>query len=749
VVPSPLFTGPQSRLWESSNSTSTRNSKRQTIKNLFRNKRKSQDVVVFQALADDTSNSTKPIIIDAQDGSKKASKDIETIEAESIDNKESSESVEESPKIEAVDVKEDDEDEDSETPKEDSTDVIDAVVEESTIAEEATKPTKNESKVSMFLDDVSEKLKAVSDDEEVEEAEKPKAVEKPKLPDPLDPYANLVYFSENADDVKVEMANNAAGETDGAEDTSAPDDPPSSMEQSKKKKKLFRMFGRKQDMPDSIADQKTSELKVSFPESGSQSSSSPEKQKKRGTVITRFFRAVALIVAISVVVPFVTEEVIDSRMALQPSERIRSREEIESPDLSFDTVAEDTESYKGEITAPSENTDAPSTVQGQGQQRVQPRVIGEGSSSIPLKEKRSAVFSYVTDVVREVGPSVVRVDTETNLEDGQPSPHPPGFVQQGQGSGLIFSVEGFILTNAHVVAEANKVTVTLTDGRIYNCQVMGSDEFIDIAVLKMLPRSQGLANLPVAELGDSDSLSVGQIVIAVGSPGGLDNTVTMGIVSGLERSSTMVGIPHKKVDYIQTDAAINPGNSGGPLVDVESGKVIGINAAIRAHMEGTSFSIPINRVREIMQDLSEGKQIHHGYLGLGLSTWTPDLGRQANENLDRDGGTHIPEVDGVLVTKVFPKTPAEGGGLRANDVILEIDNDKVKSADEARRLIDAAPVNKELSITVLRSQKQVILVVKPVDLTARIREMRKEQQRVITQDRLRYQELGPFRSMLQ
>jgi hypothetical protein len=500
VVPSPLFTGPQSRLWASSNSTSARNSKRQTIKNLFRNKRKSQDVVVFQAL-----NSTKPII-DAEDRDNKITKDENKIEAESIDNEESSDSVEESPESEVVDVKEDKDDEDSETSKEDYTDVIDAVVEESAIAEEVTKPKKEESKVSMSLDDVNEKLKAVSDDEEVQEAEKPKAVEKPKLPDPLDPYANLVYFSENADDVKEEMANDAVGEADGAENTSAPYDS-SSMEQSKKKKKkrFFGIFGPKQNMQDLSAYQNASELVVSFPESGYQSSSStPGKKKKRGKVVTSVLRAVALVVAISMVIPFVTEDVIDS------------------------------------------------------QQRLPPRAIGKGSSSIPLNEKRSVVFAFVTDVVREVGPSVVRVDTETHFQDGQPSPHPPGYVEQGQGSGLIFSADGFILTNAHVVEDANKVTVTLTDGRVYNCQVMGLDEIVDIAVLKIIPNSQGLANLPVAELGDSDSLSVGRIVIAVGSPGGLDNTVTMGIVSGLERSSTMVGIPHKKVDYIQTDAAINP-----------------------------------------------------------------------------------------------------------------------------------------------------------------------------------------------
>jgi S1-C subfamily serine protease len=137
-----------------------------------------------------------------------------------------------------------------------------------------------------------------------------------------------------------------------------------------------------------------------------------------------------------------------------------------------------------------------------------------------------------------------------------PGPQTPGFIQQGQGSGLIFSSDGLILTNAHVVEDASKVTVTLTDGRVYLAEVRGTDEIVDIAVLKILPNDNKLLvkDLPVADLGDSDELNVGQLVIAVGTPGGLDNTVTMGIVSGLERSSTIVGIPHKKVDYIQTDA---------------------------------------------------------------------------------------------------------------------------------------------------------------------------------------------------
>jgi S1-C subfamily serine protease len=316
-----------------------------------------------------------------------------------------------------------------------------------------------------------------------------------------------------------------------------------------------------------------------------------------------------------------------------------------------------------------------------------------------LAERRSmAALSFVSDAVHKIGPSVVRIDTETHMmeQDNGLPPRAPGFVQQGQGSGLIFSSDGLVLTNAHVVEDATKVTVTLTDGRVYQAEVKGADEIVDIAVLKILPQEGDgptLKNLPVAELGDSDCLHVGQIVVAVGSPGGLDNTVTMGIVSGLERSSTVVGIPHKKVDYIQTDAAINPGNSGGPLVDVESGQVVGINAAIRAHMEGTSFAIPINRCRQIMYTLADGKPVHHGYLGVSLATCTPEWARNNNANLDLNA-PRIPEVHGALVHKVFPRTPAEKGGLRMNDVVLAINGQTVTNSDDTRRLIDGAPVGK-------------------------------------------------------
>lgn len=374
-------------------------------------------------------------------------------------------------------------------------------------------------------------------------------------------------------------------------------------------------------------------------------------------------------------------------------------------------------------------------------------------ADVSVEERRAVSLGFVTEAVEKIGPSVLRIDTETHLLEeetvGLP-PRGPGFVQQGQGSGLIFSSDGFVLTNAHVVEDATKVTVTLTDGRMYQAEVKGADEIVDIAVLKILPERSAdgstlpLKDLPVAELGNSDKLTVGQIVVAVGSPGGLDNTVTMGIVSGLERSSHIVGIPHKKVDYIQTDAAINPGNSGGPLVDVQTGQVVGINAAIRAHMEGTSFAIPINRVQEIMHDLAEGREVHHGYLGISLASCTPEWARQNNYKMDAEFG-RVPEVYGALVHKVFPRTPAEKGGLRENDVLLEIGGKRVQSSDDARRLIDAAPMHQDLDVTLLRENRQISLTVQPVDLATRLREIRRERQQQMLNQRLRFQELGPFR----
>lgn len=382
------------------------------------------------------------------------------------------------------------------------------------------------------------------------------------------------------------------------------------------------------------------------------------------------------------------------------------------------------------------------------------------------KSYRTNAMGYVAEAVQKVGPAVIRIDTETDIEravhieqsssDGPDSstdfdmdgdysmeedddengmldaiPDRMKLIQQGQGSGFIFSSDGLIVTNAHVVQGASRVSVTLTDGRRFGAEVKGADEIVDIAVLKIMPSEKEddlSVPLPVAEFGDSDELQVGQFVVAVGSPGGLDNTVTMGIISGLKRSSEVVGLVHKKVDFIQTDAAINPGNSGGPLVAVEEGKIIGINTCIRANMEGTSFAVPINKVKAIMYDLADGKHINHGYVGISMASLTPDLARQNNADPNSPNGV-IPEVNGVVVTRVYPKTPAQEGGLRRLDVVVEIDGQPVERADDAQRMIDGAAIGEELQIKIIRNGQHMTLSVVPEDLGYKLHKMKEERLR--------------------
>eukprot|EP00559_Dactyliosolen_fragilissimus_P001338 CAMPEP_0184867354 /NCGR_PEP_ID=MMETSP0580-20130426/26159_1 /TAXON_ID=1118495 /ORGANISM="Dactyliosolen fragilissimus" /LENGTH=829 /DNA_ID=CAMNT_0027367583 /DNA_START=416 /DNA_END=2905 /DNA_ORIENTATION=+ len=391
---------------------------------------------------------------------------------------------------------------------------------------------------------------------------------------------------------------------------------------------------------------------------------------------------------------------------------------------------------------------------------------------------RTNAMGYVAEAVRKVGPAVVRIDTETDIEravqigqkidrfdrnnDGSGKilpredealddedgmldaiPDRMKFIQQGQGSGIIFSRKGLVVTNAHVVQEATRVTVTLTDGRRYKAEVKGVDEIVDIAVLKIVQAVNGKTNdgecdfsdsssthksLPVAHFADSDELQVGQFVVAVGSPGGLDNTVTMGIVSGLKRSSEVVGLMHKKVDFIQTDAAINPGNSGGPLVNVENGEVIGINTCIRANMEGTSFAVPINKVKDIMYDLANGKHINHGFIGISMGSLTPELAVQNNMDPNSPNGI-LPEVSGVVITRVYPKTPAEDAGLRRLDVVTEIGGKKVERADDAQRIIDGATIEENLEVKVIRDGKHISLTVKPEDLGYKLQRIKREREK--------------------
>jgi Do/DeqQ family serine protease len=331
------------------------------------------------------------------------------------------------------------------------------------------------------------------------------------------------------------------------------------------------------------------------------------------------------------------------------------------------------------------------------------------ASTPALQPLSTGSGSFVAAAVRQVGPAVVRIDTERTvtqqadpfLEDpffrqffGNEGMAPHEEHQRGQGSGFILDQSGVILTNAHVVDKADKVTVTLKDGRTFEGKVRGADPVTDMAVVKIEGK-----DLPTVKLGDSDQVEVGDWAIAVGNPLGLDNTVTLGIISTLKRTSAQVGIPDKRLDFIQTDAAINPGNSGGPLVN-ERGEVIGINTAIRADAMGIGFAIPINKAKAIKDQLAKGEAIAHPYLGVQMTTLTPALAQQ--NNTDPNAPFEVPEVNGVIVVRVLPNTPAAKAGIRRGDVITQIDQQAITTADQLQTLVESSRLGQSLQLKVLR-----------------------------------------------
>lgn len=332
--------------------------------------------------------------------------------------------------------------------------------------------------------------------------------------------------------------------------------------------------------------------------------------------------------------------------------------------------------------------------------------------------------NFVTAAVQQVGPAVVRIDTERivtrNFDPFFDDPFFERFFgdrfsqqpreerQRGQGSGFIVERDGIILTNAHVVSGADKVTVTLKDGREFEGKVLGKDEVTDLAVVNINGN-----NLPVAQLGESAGVQVGDWAIAVGNPLGLDNTVTLGIISTLNRSSSEVGIPDKRVDFIQTDAAINPGNSGGPLLN-SRGEVIGINTAIRANANGIGFAIPIDKAKAIKDKLARGEEIPHPYIGVRIANLTPEIARENNS--DPNSSIVLPETNGVLVVGVMRDTPAERAGLRRGDVIVEIDGTPVTTADQLQKMVDRSGVGKVLQVKLIRNNQTQQLSIKTAQL---------------------------------
>ncbi|MEO0353559.1 MAG: HhoA/HhoB/HtrA family serine endopeptidase [Cyanobacteria bacterium P01_A01_bin.3] len=340
--------------------------------------------------------------------------------------------------------------------------------------------------------------------------------------------------------------------------------------------------------------------------------------------------------------------------------------------------------------------------------------------------------NFVVRAVKRVEPAVVRIDTErTEIRQVRSRfspfsrepffrdflgedffsqmPQEEEYHTRGQGSGFIVDASGIVVTNAHVVDRADTVSVHLTDGRTFEGEVRGIDEVQDLAIVKI-----NGSDLPVAPVGDSDAVKVGDWAIALGNPLGLDSTVTLGIVSTLDRSSAEVGISDKRLDFIQTDAAINPGNSGGPLLN-KNGEVIGINTAIRANAQGIGFAIPIATEQAIQARLVRGETIEHPYIGVNLVTLTPDVRERFNSN---PNGLFVERDSGVLVVQVVPDSPAAEAGLRAGDVIVKIGRQEIASASDVQAAVESTDVGRNLRVEVERNGNVRSVQVRTTNLVA-------------------------------
>lgn len=338
-----------------------------------------------------------------------------------------------------------------------------------------------------------------------------------------------------------------------------------------------------------------------------------------------------------------------------------------------------------------------------------PAIANSANSIVPS--------NFVIDVVKETGPAVVRINSERKVKAEVPEafndpffrnffggqmPQMPDQVQRGTGSGFIISRDGQILTNAHVVAGAETVTVTLKDGRKLPGRVLGSDPTTDVAVVKISGD-----HLPAVKLGNSDNLQVGEWAIAIGNPLGLDNTVTTGIVSATGRRSSEIGVGDKRVEFIQTDAAINPGNSGGPLLNA-NGEAIGMNTAIIQNAQGLGFAIPINKAQAIAEQIIAKGKVDHPFLGIQMVQVTPELKQQLRQST----GVMLKAEQGVAIMRVVPDSPADAAGVKPGDVIQSVQGQAVQSPSQVQDLVEKTQIGSTLPLQINRDGQVVSLNVK-------------------------------------
>ena len=337
--------------------------------------------------------------------------------------------------------------------------------------------------------------------------------------------------------------------------------------------------------------------------------------------------------------------------------------------------------------------------------------------SVPIPDSHN----FVSEAVKNVGPAVVRIDTERSVERQQFDPTlldpllrdllgEPGIMpdrERGQGSGVIIDRDGLILTNAHVVERVDEVEITLADGTTCEGSVLGTDSITDLALVKI----EDQINSDFAPLGDSEKLEVGDWAIALGTPYGLEKTVTLGIVSSLHRDINALGFSDKRLDLIQTDAAINPGNSGGPLVN-SSGEVIGINTLVRSGPgAGLGFAIPINLARKVSNQLLLNGEVIHPYLGVQLISLNPKIAKEYNK--DPNSLVQLPERSGALVQSVIPNSPAEKAGLKRGDLVIGAENVLISEPKALLDEVEKAKVGKIFNLNVLRNNKEIQVNIKP------------------------------------
>src|SRR5881409_1139251 len=332
------------------------------------------------------------------------------------------------------------------------------------------------------------------------------------------------------------------------------------------------------------------------------------------------------------------------------------------------------------LVALASGCSGPSTAAGPGPWR-------EGVvTSVPPELAR--INDLLADLAERLQPGLVyvRVQRATPPRD-EPAREEPGEPRRSTGSGFVIDSSGLIVTNAHVVESAGQIQVRLADGRRFPATVVGRDGRVDLALLKI----EGASRLTVLPLGDSNKLRVGELVLALGNPFGLEQSVSFGIVS---RKGAPLTVAAPGFDFIQTDAAINPGNSGGPLVNV-AGEVVGVNSM--AAVNGSiGFAIPSTIVKMLLPQLASKGRVEWGWLGVSI-------GEVTEADLER---LKLREPRGVLVRDVMPGEPAERGGVRANDVIVEFDGAALEGPRDLQRAVSTTPVGKRVRVTVLRDGRE-------------------------------------------